>query len=88
MDWACWTAGNTFSVAKSELSILYNLEEFLNLKTSLDKATIIHDIRERRKKRISKGRILLLDLPGNIPRNFVCGNSFSKAFASWFDENL
>lgn len=46
----------TFSVAKSELSILYNLEEFLNLKTSLDKATIINDIRERRKKRISQGR--------------------------------
>lgn len=46
----------TFSVAKSELSILYNLEEFLNLKTSLDKGTIINDIKERRKERISKGR--------------------------------
>lgn len=45
-----------FSVAKSELSILYNLEEFLNLNTSKDKATIIQDIKNRRKERVSKGR--------------------------------
>ncbi|MCK0125148.1 site-specific integrase [Gelidibacter sp. F2691] len=46
----------TFSVAKSELSILYNLEEFLNLSTAKEKADIIHEIKERRKARISKGR--------------------------------
>lgn len=46
----------TFSVAKSELSILYNLEEFLNLKSGLDKRTIINGIKERRKIRISQGR--------------------------------
>ena len=46
----------TFSVAKAELSILYNLEEFLNLQTSLDKTTVINEIRERRKERIRKGR--------------------------------
>ncbi len=45
-----------FSVAKSELSILYNLEEFLNLKISLTKAQIIKGIKERRKERISQGR--------------------------------
>jgi len=46
----------TFSVAKSELSILYNLEEFLNLKTSLTKVQNIKAIKERRKERISRGR--------------------------------
>lgn len=45
-----------FSVAKSELSILYNLEEFLNLNTSLEKNLAINGIFERRKQRISKGR--------------------------------
>lgn len=46
----------TFSVAKSELSILYNLEEFLRLNKSLTKADVIQDIKKRRKARISKGR--------------------------------
>lgn len=46
----------TFSVAKSELSILYNLEEFLNLDKSKEKGKIIQEIKERRKERISKGR--------------------------------
>jgi len=45
-----------FSVAKSELSILYNLEEFLNLNTSMEKAEVIKGIKERRKHRVSKGR--------------------------------
>lgn len=45
-----------FSVAKSELSILYNLEEFLNLNTSSEKIIIIKDIADRRKLRVSKGR--------------------------------
>ena len=44
----------TFSVAKSELSILYNLEEFLNLKTSQKKEEVIKAIKERRRKRVSK----------------------------------
>ncbi len=46
----------TFSVAKSELSILYNLEEFLNLKTSQKKEDVIEAIKERRRKRVSKTR--------------------------------
>ena len=46
----------TFSVAKSELSILYNLEEFLNHKPSLSKNTAIKDIINRRKDRVSKAR--------------------------------
>lgn len=45
-----------FSVAKSELSILYNLEEFLNLNISLEKDLAVKGIFERRKQRISKGR--------------------------------
>ncbi len=46
----------TFSVAKSELSILYNLEEFLSLNTAQGKEVIIQEIKERRKERVSKGR--------------------------------
>ncbi len=46
----------TFSVAKSELSILYNLEEFLNHKPSLSKTTAIKNIIKRRKDRVSKAR--------------------------------
>ncbi len=46
----------TFSVAKSELSILYNLEEFLNHKPSLSKNTAIKNIKKRRKDRVSKAR--------------------------------
>ncbi|WP_286761349.1 tyrosine-type recombinase/integrase [Salegentibacter sp. UBA1130] len=46
----------TFSVAKSELSILYNLEEFLNLKTNQKKETVIKSIKERRRIRVSKTR--------------------------------
>ncbi|MAZ27342.1 MAG: integrase [Cytophagaceae bacterium] len=45
-----------FSVAKSELSILYNLEEFLNLNTTQTKTEIIFGIMKRRKERVSKGR--------------------------------
>ncbi|QMU65533.1 MAG: tyrosine-type recombinase/integrase [Flavobacteriaceae bacterium] len=46
----------TYSVAKAELSILYNLEEFLNLKATRDKETVILEILDRRKERISKAR--------------------------------
>ncbi|MBZ9629430.1 site-specific integrase [Salegentibacter sp. LM13S] len=46
----------TFSVAKSELSILYNLEEFLNLKTNQKKDAVIKSIKERRRIRVSKTR--------------------------------
>ena len=45
-----------FSVAKSELSILYNLEEYLNLDATKDKETIIKEIKERRRERVSLGR--------------------------------
>ena len=46
----------TFSVANSELSILYNLEEYLNHSTGLCKSETIAQIKDRRKKRISEGR--------------------------------
>lgn len=46
----------TYSVAKSELSILYNLEEFINLKASKDKDIVISEIKNRRKERISKAQ--------------------------------
>lgn len=45
-----------FSVAQTELSILYNLEEFVTLKSSLGKSEIVNGIKKRRKERISKGR--------------------------------
>ncbi len=46
---------NVFSVAKSNLSIIYNMEEFMNLKSSDDKEIVIAAIKERRKERIRKG---------------------------------
>lgn len=46
----------TFSVAKSELSILYNIEEFLNLKSSSSTKDIIAGIKQRRRNRVSKSR--------------------------------
>ena len=46
----------TFSVAKSEMSILYNLEEFLNHKSSLSKNLVIQGINQRRRERVSKSR--------------------------------
>ena len=46
----------TFSVAKSELSILYNIEEFLTLKSTLPKNEIIEAIKQRRKDRVSRAR--------------------------------
>ncbi|PRX47315.1 tyrosine-type recombinase/integrase [Salegentibacter salegens] len=45
-----------FSVAKSELSTLYNIEEFLNLNKSINKEKAIEAIMQRRKDRISRGR--------------------------------
>ncbi len=45
-----------FSVAKAQLSILYNIEEFINLKNSKNKAKIIKEIKYRRLKRISDAR--------------------------------
>lgn len=45
-----------FSVAKGDLSILYNIEEFLNFKRTKRKSAIIEDIKERRLKRISNAR--------------------------------
>jgi len=45
-----------FSVAKSEMSILYNIHEFLTFNTSLPKQKAIDGIKERRKQRISLAR--------------------------------
>jgi len=46
----------TYSVAQAELSILYNIEEFINLKTSLNKEAVIKEILRRRRERVSKAR--------------------------------
>lgn len=46
----------TFSVAKSELSILHNIEEFLNLNTLESRQKVIDGIKQRRKDRISIGQ--------------------------------
>lgn len=46
----------TFSVANAELSILHNIEEFINLKSLMDKSEVAIGIKKRRKERISKGR--------------------------------
>lgn len=45
----------TFSVARSELSILYNIKEFINLKDTGLKQSITDGIKERRKNRHKKG---------------------------------
>lgn len=46
----------TFSVAKVELSILHNIQEFINLNNLDSKQSVIDGIKARRKARISDGR--------------------------------
>ncbi len=46
----------TFSVAKPELSIMYNIREFVNLYESNPKQKVIAEIKQRRKERIGKSR--------------------------------
>ena len=46
----------TYSVAKSEYSILHNVREFLNHNKSKDKQSVIDDIMQRRKERIGQSR--------------------------------
>ena len=45
-----------FSVAKAEMSILYNLQEYLNQDKSISIEKAIDEIKKRRKSRISKAR--------------------------------
>lgn len=45
-----------FSVAKSELSILYNIEEFLKLKSSSPKNEVIEAIKKRRRDRVGRAK--------------------------------
>jgi len=47
---------NVFSVARAELSILCNIEEFINHSTTRDKETVIAEIMQRRKERSVKAR--------------------------------
>jgi integrase len=56
----------TFSVANSELSILYNIEEFLNLSKTDTRQSIIEGIKQRRKERISKARKAGRNIPQEI----------------------
>lgn len=46
----------TFSVAKAELSILHNIQEYVNHRSSEPILEARENIRQRRKERISKGR--------------------------------
>ncbi len=46
----------TYSVAKSELSILYNIKEYLTHNSALPKYKVILEIKERRRKRVSNTR--------------------------------
>ncbi|MEG3656789.1 tyrosine-type recombinase/integrase [Arenibacter palladensis] len=48
--------GGTFSVAKSELSILCNIEEFLNSNSREPMESVIEQIKDRRIKRMVNGR--------------------------------
>ena len=66
----------TFSVARAELSILYNIEEFINLKSSMDKSEVAIGIKKRRKERISKGRKYEYSLLNTI----LGGNMSSRLF--------
>ena len=45
-----------YSVANAELSILYNIQEFLNLKKSQPKQKVIDTIKQRRKDRVSQAK--------------------------------
>ncbi|MCE7056901.1 site-specific integrase [Algoriphagus sp. AGSA1] len=49
-------AEGTYSVANAELSILHNIQEFLNFNTALPKQKAIEEIKERRRVRVSKSR--------------------------------
>lgn len=69
----------TFSVARSELSILYNIKECLNLKPNASKKEIIKDIKERRILRHKKG----LD-PKTSTQQFI--NEFKKDESLYFSE--
>jgi len=63
---------DVFSVAKSELSILYNLEEFLTHNDSQEKELVIRGIKARRKIRVSKGRKgehTFMDSVGHFKKN-------------------
>ncbi|MFK7813378.1 MAG: phage integrase SAM-like domain-containing protein [Maribacter sp.] len=46
----------TFSVAKPELSILFNIREFLNWKRFEERETVIEGIKKRRRNRIGRSR--------------------------------
>ncbi|WP_075342499.1 tyrosine-type recombinase/integrase [Tenacibaculum agarivorans] len=69
----------TYSVANSELSILYNIEEFLNLKKSGSIETKKQEIQQRRKDRISKARKQGRNIPEEI-------KYFSKLKKVYFDD--
>lgn len=46
----------TFSVAKPELSMLFNIREFLNWKRFEERETVIEEIKKRRRERIGRSR--------------------------------
>lgn len=69
----------TFSVAKSELSILCNIEEFLNLNSSEPMESVIEQIKKRRKKRMVHRR-----KPGNSMINSI--KAFAKKKTLSFEE--
>lgn len=67
----------TFSVAKPELSILYNIREFINLNESKSKDIVITEIKGRRKYRISKSRKVGYVFLEEVKREFSKDKSLS-----------
>jgi integrase len=69
----------TFSVAKSELSLLHNIDEYLTHNTALPPKRVIAEIKERRKQRVSMGRTGELKIEEEL-------KSFSNKTYLTFDE--
>lgn len=69
----------TFSVAGPELSILFNVQEFLSFNTALPKQAVVQDINQRRKERISKARKGIQTVEDDL-------KAFAKNTSLYFDD--
>lgn len=69
----------TFSVAKSEISILFNIQEFLNLNPTIPQQKTMADIKQRRKDRISNAQTGTLNSEDHL-------KAFSKNNRLSFDD--
>ncbi len=59
-----------FSVCKSDLSILFNLREFLNWNKFEERETVVNGIKERRRKRVGKSRKSGYSFVDEVKRQF------------------